>query len=223
MPENSVLAKLDEVKDRVARAMSEAGRADQEIDITIVTKTIATERLLPLLHQGNKIFGENRVQEAQHKWPDLKQHFPDIDLRLIGPLQSNKVKEALALFDMIETVDRPKIAQRLAAEMDKTNRRIPCLIQVNIGQEPQKAGVAPLEALKFIKQCQSDWKLPVKGLMAIPPANQPPAPYFALLQKLADQAGLSYTSMGMSGDYAIACQMGASEIRPGSALFGARG
>ena len=189
--------------------------------VIAVSKTVTPERIRPVIDAGHRDFGENRVQEAAAKWPDLRR--ADTRLHLIGPLQSNKAAEAVALFDVIHTVDRPKIAAALAVEMDKQNRRLPCFVQVNTGLEPQKAGIAPQEAGGFIAQCRDEWKLPVIGLMCIPPAEEEPSPHFAFLREIAKRNGLDQLSMGMSGDYAIAALFGATHVRVGSAIFGARG
>jgi pyridoxal phosphate enzyme (YggS family) len=175
-----------------------------------------------LLAAGHRHFGENRVQEAAGKYPALRQAYPDLRLHLIGPLQTNKVRQAVALFDVIETLDRPKLAQALSAEMAKAGRSIPCLIEVNIGAEPQKAGIAPEETAAFLDACRGDWKLEIAGLMCIPPAGEDPVPHFRRLKELADALALPRLSMGMSGDYEAAIAAGATEIRVGTALFGAR-
>lgn len=187
-----------------------------------MSKTHPAEPVAELLAAGHRHFGENRVQEAAGKYPALRQAYPDLRLHLIGPLQTNKVKEAVALFDVIETLDRPKLAKALSAEMAKTGRRVPCLIEVNIGAEPQKAGIAPEEAGAFLAACRGEWKLEIAGLMCIPPAGEEPEPHFRRLKSLADGLGLCHLSMGMSGDYRSAIACGAGEIRVGTALFGAR-
>ena len=222
MPEVSTLENLQSVKEAIAVAAREAGRTADEITLTAVTKKFDSDHILPVLEAGHRVFGENRVQEAAGKWPELKSRFSDIELRLIGPLQSNKARDAVQLFDVIETVDRPKLARLLAEVMEREGRRVPCLVQVNTGEEDQKAGVAPDEALSFIRQCTDDFNLPVEGVMCIPPAGDPPAPHFALLHRIAGDAGLSVISMGMSGDYEIACQLGATHVRVGSGIFGPR-
>ncbi len=190
--------------------------------LVAVSKTHGEEKIRPLLEAGQRVFGENRVQEAKAKWPALKADYPDVELHLIGPLQSNKTAEAVALFDCIQTLDRPKLAHALAAEMEKAGKRVPLFVQVNTGAEPQKAGIAPEDAAAFIALCRDELKLPVEGLMCIPPAEENPAPHFALLAKLARENGLAKLSMGMSGDFETAVKFGATHVRVGSALFGAR-
>jgi hypothetical protein len=215
------VAKLAEAGARLKAALEEAGR-DGAVDIVAVTKTHNAERILPLLEAGHRRFGENRVQEAQSKWPSLKARYPGLALHLIGPLQTNKVADAVALFDVIETLDRPKLARALAAEMARSGRRPDLYVQVNTGEEPQKAGVPPTEADAFLAACREEFGLAPVGLMCIPPAEEPPAPHFALLAKIARRNGLEKLSMGMSGDYEIAAQLGATHVRIGSGLFGAR-
>ncbi len=186
-----------------------------------VSKTKPASAVQALIDQGQRHFAENRVQEAQGKFPELQAAYPDLVLHLIGPLQTNKVKEAVALFDAIHSVDREKLARALKAEMDKQDRNLPCFIQVNTGEEPQKAGIAPGELASFIQLCR-DLGLTIAGLMCIPPFDEEPAPHFALLRVLAERNGLSQLSMGMSGDFETAVQIGATHVRVGSALFGAR-
>lgn len=217
-----VAANLARIEARLKAAAREAGRAEDAASVVAVSKTHPAEAVIPLLEAGHRRFGENRVQEAEAKWPALKARWPDIELHLIGPLQSNKAKEAVALFDVIETVDRPKIARTLAAEIARQGRAPRLLIQVNTGEEPQKAGIAPGEADAFIAECRDGLGLRIGGLMCIPPLDDPPAPHFALLAKIAARNGLSVLSMGMSGDYEIAAQLGATEVRIGSEIFGAR-
>ena len=186
-----------------------------------VSKTHGPEHIRPLLEAGQRVFGENRVQEAKAKWPDLKREYPGIELHLIGPLQSNKVREALDLFDAIHSLDRPKLAHALAAESEKSGRRPTLFVQVNTGEEAQKAGIAPGDAPGFLALCR-ELELGVQGLMCIPPVDENPAPHFALLAKLAREAGLPLLSMGMSADFETAIKFGATHVRVGSALFGAR-
>lgn len=188
----------------------------------VVTKKHMAERFAPLLERGHRVFAENRVQEAQEKWPPLKERYPDIELHLIGALQTNKVKEAVALFDVIQTVDRPKLAKALSEEMRKQQRQLSCLIQVNTGEEPQKAGVLPGEADQFITECKTEHGLDIKGLMCIPPVGGNPALHFGLLRQIAAHHALPELSMGMSGDYQVAVAMGATYIRVGSAILGER-
>jgi pyridoxal phosphate enzyme (YggS family) len=200
---------------RIAAARKAALAPAPATALIAVTKTHGPERIRPLLEAGHRVFGENRVQEAQGKWPALKTEFPDIELHLIGPLQTNKVRDAVALFDVIHTIDRPRLADALRT----ADRKPDLLIQINTGEEPQKAGIAPLEAPALIAHARG---LPVKGLMCIPPAAADPAPHFALLAKIARTHALSWLSMGMSADFEIAIRFGATHVRVGSALFGAR-
>lgn len=215
------VAKLAEAKARLKAATREAGR-ERAVAIIVAAKTQTADALLPLLAAGHRLFGENRVQEAQGKWPALKAAYPDVTLTLIGPLQSNKARDAVALFDEIASLDRPKLAAALAAEMAAQNRRPDLLVQVNTGEEPQKAGVAPSELDAFLAVCREVHGLAIAGLLCVPPADDPPAPHFALLAKLAARHGLARLSMGMSGDYEIAAQLGATHVRLGSSLFGPR-
>jgi len=214
---------LAAIHQRMAKAAQQAGRDIAGVSLVAVSKTHSAERVEALIAAGQRVFGENRVQEADGKYPALQQRYPDLELHLIGPLQTNKVKEAVALFDVIETVDRPKLADALAREMDKQGRRPACFIQVNTGEEPQKAGVHPADTDGFVRRCRDELKLPVLGLMCIPPADEEPALHFALLAKLAARNGLAKLSMGMSGDFETAIRMGATHVRVGTALFGARG
>ena len=190
--------------------------------LVAVSKTHGPGRILPVLEEGHRVFGENRVQEAQGKWPTLKARFPDIALHLIGPLQTNKAREAVALFDAIHSLDRPRLAHALKAEMERAGRAPGLFIQVNTGEEPQKAGVAPKDAPALIALARDELRLPVKGLMCIPPAADAPAPHFALLRTIARAHALPWLSMGMSGDFETAIAFGATHVRVGSALFGAR-
>jgi pyridoxal phosphate enzyme (YggS family) len=218
-----VTANLQAVRAQIAAAATTADRDPAAVQLVAVSKTHPADWIRPTLVAGHRLFGENRVQEAEAKWPDLRTEFPDLVLHLIGPLQSNKVKEAVALFDVIETVDRPKLARVLATEMIRTNRRPACYIQINTGEEPQKAGVAPTEADAFITLCRDELQLPLRGLMCIPPVDEEPSPHFALLAKIAKRNGLIELSMGMSADYKIAIAFGATHVRVGTAIFGARG
>ena len=213
---------LATVKAKIAAAEKQAGRDPGSVKLVTVSKTFGAHEIQPVLQAGQRVFGENRVQEAQAKWPALKSEFPDIELHLIGPLQSNKAKEAVALFDVIESVDREKIAAALAAEIRKQGKAPRLYVQVNTGSEPQKAGVEPREAVSFIGRCRSVHGLAVEGLMCIPPFEDNPGPHFALLEKLAREAGVEKLSMGMSGDYELAIAFGATSVRVGSAIFGVR-
>ncbi|TPM26027.1 YggS family pyridoxal phosphate-dependent enzyme [Mesorhizobium sp. B2-3-5] len=210
------------VKAKIAAAEQEAGREAGAVTLVAVSKTFDAADISPVIEAGQRVFGENRVQEAQGKWPDLKQAFPDIELHLIGPLQSNKAKEAVALFDVIETVDREKIAAELAKEIARQGRAPRLYVQVNTGSEPQKAGIEPREAVAFVARCRDVHGLAIEGLMCIPPADENPGPHFALLEKLARKAGVAKLSMGMSGDYETAIAFGATSVRVGSAIFGSR-
>ncbi|MDX8492736.1 YggS family pyridoxal phosphate-dependent enzyme [Mesorhizobium sp. VK22B] len=218
----SAVEQLLAVKANIANAEREGKREPGAVTLVAVSKTFAAEDVRPVIEAGQRVFGENRVQEAQGKWPALKEAFPDIELHLIGPLQSNKTKEAVALFDVIETVDREKIAAELAKEIAKHGRTPKLYVQVNTGSEPQKAGIEPREAVAFVKRCRDVHGLAIEGLMCIPPADENPGPHFALLEKLAREAGVAKLSMGMSGDYETAIAFGATSVRVGSAIFGSR-
>ncbi|HVK92523.1 MAG TPA: YggS family pyridoxal phosphate-dependent enzyme, partial [Mycoplana sp.] len=194
----------------------------ERVELIAVSKTFDGAAIRPFLDAGQRVFGENRVQEAQAKWPELRASYDGIELHLIGPLQTNKAREAVALFDVIQTVDRDKLAGVLKAEMERAGRRLPVYVQVNIGLEPQKAGIAPDDVAAFVYFCRNELSLEIEGLMSIPPADQNPGPHFALLSKLASKAGLACLSMGMSGDYETAIAFGATSVRVGSAIFGAR-
>jgi pyridoxal phosphate enzyme (YggS family) len=211
------------VEKEIARACVEARRARTEVTLIAVSKTFEAEAIAPVIIAGQRIFGENRVQEAKAKWPGLMSAYPGLSLHLIGPLQSNKAKEAVALFDAIHSVDRPSICQALAKEIDSQNKRPELFVQINTGEEPQKAGIAPSEADAFIASCRERYGLAIAGLMCIPPVNEAPAPHFALTAKIAARNGLKHLSMGMSADFATAIQFGATHIRVGSAIFGHRG
>ena len=214
--------RLAAVKARIATAARAVGRDAAAVTLVAVSKTHGAGAISTAIVAGQRVFGENRVQEAQAKYPALKAAHADLALHLIGPLQTNKVKEAVALFDAIETVDRPKLADALAREMERTGRRPRCFIQVNTGEEPQKAGVLPAVADAFIAECRERWRLPVVGLMCIPPIDQEPSPHFALLREMARRHGLAELSMGMSADYEIAIRLGATNVRVGTAIFGER-
>lgn len=215
-----VVDRLNQTKARIQKAEQAVGR--QRVELVAVTKTHDAEHILPVIEAGQRVFGENRVQEAQSKWPQLKASHPDIELHLIGPLQSNKAAEAVALFDVIETVDREKIARALASEIARQKRMTRLYLQVNTGLEPQKAGIAPDDAVEFATFCKSELGLNIEGLMCIPPAGENPGPHFALLRKLAVLCGLGKLSMGMSDDFQTAIQFGATSVRVGSAIFGLR-
>jgi PLP dependent protein len=218
----AIAAQLAAVHVRIAAAAKEAGRAPATVTLVAVSKTQSAERVTAVLAAGQRVFGENRVQEAMAKWPPLKQAWPQVELHLVGPLQTNKAREAVALFDVIETVDRPKLAQVLAAEMARSGRRPACYVQINTGEEPQKAGVVPTAADEFIRFCRAEMNLPVVGLMCIPPADEEPSLHFALLAEIARRHGINTLSMGMSADYEIAIKLGATHVRVGTAIFGAR-
>jgi PLP dependent protein len=213
---------LGYIRTRMEKARRRFGAPPDEVELVAVTKTFSAEAIEPFLGAGQRVFGENRVQEAKEKWPALRERYPDLQLHLIGPLQTNKAREAVALFDVIETVDRDKLAGILAAEMTRAERRLPCFVQVNIGGEEQKAGIAVPEAVEFVARCRHVHGLDIVGLMCIPPDGQPAGPYFALLSELGRAAGVEKLSMGMSGDFETAIAMGATHVRVGSALFGKR-
>jgi pyridoxal phosphate enzyme (YggS family) len=222
MSEASPEQRLDEVRARTAKAAALARRQAGDITLIAVSKTHGAEEIEPLLHAGQRVFGENRVGEAQGKWPALKERWPDVRLHLIGQLQSNKAEDAVALFDAIHSLDRPSLVSALGKAVEKAGKRPDCFVQVNVGEEAQKGGCLPAELPGLIVAAQAAG-LPVAGLMCIPPADVEPAPYFALLAKLARRHGLAGLSMGMSGDFETAVTLGASHVRVGTALFGARG
>ncbi len=221
-PPSTTSERLASVSQTIAKAEKEAGRAAGDVTLVAVSKTFASENIRDVLEEGQRVFGENRVQEAHKKWPALRGEFADVELHLIGPLQSNKVADAVALFDVIETLDREKLARALASEADKGHSLPNLFIQVNTGAEPQKAGVLPEDADRFIALCRDELGLPVVGLMCIPPVEEEPALHFALLEKIARRNGLAQLSMGMSGDFETAIEFGATHVRVGSAIFGAR-
>ena len=212
---------LADVQAHIAKACSLARRKPDEVTLIAISKTHSAEEIRPLLEAGQRVFGENRVQEAQGKWPDLQAQYPDVQLHLVGQLQSNKADEAVALFDCIHSLDRPSLVKALAKAMDKAGRRIPCFIQVNIGAEEQKGGCAIADVPELIEQARAA-DIPLAGLMCVPPFDIEAAPFFALLDKLARENGLDGRSMGMSGDYETAIMLGATHIRVGTALFGVR-
>lgn len=213
--------KLAQVKSEIAKAAGYCGRKADDITLVAVSKTHSAAEILPLLRAGQRVFGENRVQEAAEKFPALREQYPDLKLHLIGGLQTNKVRDAVALFDVIESVDRVELAEKLAAEIKKQGRNPSCFVQVNTGEEPQKSGVAPNAAAALVEKCRA-LGLNVVGLMCIPPADDEPSPHFAFLKKLARQSGVKELSMGMSADYPLAIQQRATFVRIGTALFGQR-
>ena len=222
MQHGTIADNLAAVRQRIAKAAAAAGRPSATVTLVAVGKTHGAERIEAAIRAGQRVFGENRVQEAQAKFPALRAAYPDLSLHLIGPLQTNKVRDAVALFDVIETLDRPKLARALAKEMARVGRRPQCFIQVNTGDEPQKAGVAPAEADDLIVLARDELGLPVTGLMCIPPVDEEPAMHFALLAKIAARHGLPNLSMGMSDDFETAIRFGATHVRVGTAIFGAR-
>ncbi len=213
---------LDFIKTRMEKARRRFGAPPEAVELIAVSKTFSAAEIEPFLVAGQRVFGENRVQEAKDKWPSLRERFPDLRLHLIGPLQTNKAREAVGLFDVIQTLDRDKLARVLAEEMERAGKRLPCYVQVNIGGEEQKAGIAVSDAVHFVRRCREEHGLDVVGLMCIPPDGVPAGPYFAQLSMLGRQAGVKRLSMGMSGDFETAIAMGATEVRVGSALFGRR-
>jgi pyridoxal phosphate enzyme (YggS family) len=216
------VARWRAVRDGIARAARDAERDPASVTLVAVSKTYPAEAIEPVLAAGERVFGENYVQEARAKWPALRERFPDAQVHLIGPLQSNKARDAVALFDAIHSLDRPSLAAALAKEIQRAGRQPRLFIQVNTGEEPQKGGVLPGEADAFIAACRREYGLTIAGLMAIPPAEDPPSPHFALLATIAARNGLAGLSMGMSADYEAAIQLGATHVRVGSAIFGAR-
>jgi pyridoxal phosphate enzyme (YggS family) len=214
-------SRLATVPDRIAHAASIARRDTEEVTLIAVSKTHDADAIEPLIEAGQRVFGENRVQEAQAKWPALRERFPDVELHLVGQLQSNKADDAVALFDCIHSLDRPSLVGALARAMDKAGRQVPCFVQVNIGAEEQKGGVAIPELPALLERARAAG-LPVIGLMCVPPLEIEPAPFFAFLDKLARDHGLEKLSMGMSGDFETAIMLGATHVRVGTALFGAR-
>ena len=218
----SAATRLAEVEANIERMCKPARRKLEEVTLIAVSKTHSPEKITPLLEIGHRVFGENRVQEAQGKWPSLREAFPDVELHLIGQLQSNKAEEAVALFDVIHSLDRPSLLKALSKAMDKLGKRVPCFVQVNIGDEDQKGGCPIADLPEFLARTR-EADIPVAGLMCIPPAGIEAAPFFALLAKLAADNGLTGLSMGMSSDYETAVQLGATHVRVGTALFGARG
>ena len=219
---DQIAANLAAVRARIEAAARAAGRPADAVNLVAVSKTHPADSVRAALEAGQRVFGENRVQEAIAKFPGLRGDYPDLTLHLIGPLQTNKVKEAVAHCDVIETVDRPRLAEALAREMERSGRRLPCFIEVNTGEEPQKAGALPTDADAFIADCRDRLGLAVNGLMCIPPENEEPALHFALLREIARRNGLDQLSMGMSADFETAIRFGATHVRVGTAIFGAR-
>ena len=217
------LSGLPAVRDQIAAACRDAGRDPATVTLVAISKTFAAEAIAPVIAAGQRVFGENRVQEAKAKWPPLIGRHSDIELHLVGPLQSNKAKEAVALFDAIHSVDRPSLAEALAKEIAKQGRKPLLFAEINTGAEPQKAGVLPQDADGFVAACRDRYGLVIGGLMCIPPADEAPAPHFALTAKIAKRNGLTLLSMGMSADFPIAIAFGATHVRVGTAIFGARG
>jgi pyridoxal phosphate enzyme (YggS family) len=214
--------RLEIIRTRMERARRRFGAPPEQVELIAVSKTFDAAAIRPFLDAGQRVFGENRVQEAQGKWPELRASYDGIELHLIGPLQTNKARDAVAVFDVIQTVDRDRLAAVLAAEMARAGRQLPVFVQVNIGLEEQKAGIAPAEAVAFVERCRAEHALRVEGLMCIPPDGAAPGPYFAHLATLAREAGVEKLSMGMSGDFETAIAMGATHVRVGTALFGTR-
>jgi PLP dependent protein len=219
---DNAASRLAEVQANIAKMCKPARRSPADVTLIAVSKTHSAERIMPLIEAGQRVFGENRVQEALEKWPALKERYSGIGLHLIGQLQSNKAEEAVSLFDCIHSLDRPSLLKALAKAMEKAGRQVPCFVQVNIGDEPQKGGCALADLPGFLDEARA-CGIPLAGLMCIPPADIEPAPFFALLAKLATDHGLSGLSMGMSADYETAVQLGATHVRVGSALLGNRG
>ena len=213
---------LVEVRSQIARACAEAQRDPATVTLVAISKTFGADAIAPVIAAGQRVFGENRVQEARAKWPALKERHPDIELHLVGPLQSNKTKDAVALFDAIHSVDRPSLAEALAKEFARQTRRPTLFVEINTGAEPQKAGVLPEDTDAFLRTCRESYGLDIAGLMCIPPADEPPAPHFALTAKIARRNGLKLLSMGMSADFPLAIAFGATHVRVGTAIFGAR-
>ena len=219
---SDAVARLESVRAAIVRAARDFERDPASITLVAVSKTFPAEAIEPVLAAGQRVFGENYVQEAKGKWPSLRERYPDVELHMIGPLQSNKAREAVQLFEAIHTLDRPSLAEALAKEMEKQGRRPKLLVQVNTGEEPQKGGVVPAEADAFIAACRERYGFSIAGLMCIPPADEPPSPHFALLNTIAARNGLTWLSIGMSADFEAAIQLGATHVRIGSAIFGTR-
>jgi hypothetical protein len=213
---------LSDIKTAIKKAKEEVGTSAGAVHLIAVSKTRSVDEIAEVLETGHRLFGENRVQEAAAKWPELRLKYSDIELHLIGPLQSNKAADAVACFDVIETIDRPKIASAIAKEMKEQKKQLKLFIQVNVGDEPQKAGVLPEDLSQFLTQCREEFGLTISGLMCIPPVDEEPSPYFVLLSHLACDNGLDEVSMGMSADFETAVQFGADYVRVGTAIFGPR-
>ncbi len=222
MPSDTIPSRIAEIRLRMFRAARDARRAVADVELVAVSKTFPAEDIVPALEAGQRVFGENRVQESKTKWPGLRERYAGVELHLIGPLQSNKAREAVELFDVIETVDRPKIAEALAAEIARAGKIVKLFVEINTGAEPQKAGVLPGEADAFLRRCREELGLSIEGLMCIPPADEQASPHFALLSKIAARNGISKLSMGMSADFELGIQLGATHVRVGSAIFGHR-
>ena len=218
----TIIDRLDATRSAIARAAQDCGRDPAAVTLVCVTKTFPAEDVVPLLEAGHRVYGENRVQEAMGKWPSLRERFPDIELHLIGPLQSNKTREAVETFDVIQSVDREKIAKALAEEIARSGKHPRLFVQVNTGAEPQKAGILPQGADAFLAFCRESCGLSIEGLMCVPPVDEQASPHFALLADIAARNGLHQLSMGMSSDYELAIQLGATYVRVGSAIMGVR-
>jgi pyridoxal phosphate enzyme (YggS family) len=217
-----VATHLSKVREEIARACASAGRDPASVTLVAVSKTFGADAIEPVIAAGQRVFGENRVQEAKAKWPALQERHPGLELHLVGPLQSNKAKEAVALFDAIHSVDRPSLAAALAKEIAKQNRAPTLFVEVNTGAEPQKSGVLPEDTDAFVRTCRETYGLTISGLMCLPPADEAPAPHFALTAKIARRNGLALLSMGMSADFPLAIEFGATHVRVGTAIFGER-
>ena len=220
--ETDIATNLAAVKDRIGLAAEEAGRNPQSIDLVAISKTKPAELIRAAIAAGQTVFGENRVQEVETKWPAIKSDHPDVRLHLVGPLQRNKLKRAVALCDVVETVDREKLVRALVTEMAATGRKLDCFVQVNSGEEPQKAGILPADIDAFLDTCRRQYDMPVAGLMCIPPFDEEPALHFALLAEMARRNGVEKISMGMTGDFETAIRFGATHVRVGTAIFGER-
>jgi pyridoxal phosphate enzyme (YggS family) len=223
LPMSDTVTRLAETKAAIARIARDFEREPGSVTLIAVSKTMPEEAILPALEAGQRVFGENYVQEAKAKWPALRERFPDVEVHMIGPLQSNKAREAVELFDAIHSLDRESLAKEISREIGRLGKAPILFVQVNTGDEPQKGGVSPREVDAFLEACRARHGLVVSGLMCIPPADEPPSPHFALLAKIAARHGLKGLSMGMSADYEAAIQLGATYVRVGSAIFGARG